>query len=181
MSIASVAELQAFSGLQNEESGGVLYQLFLDAAEQVVVDYLGYAPAQAARTETYYGDGKDYLPVRAPVISITSISVDGVAKTVSDFLASDNLITEKNGNPFPAGTVVMVVYSGGFASVPAVIKMVELEIAALMAQEKNGNIGVNGVSSPDGGSRTFVSYTNYQKYLAKLAGLATVIIPRLSP
>ncbi len=52
-------------------------------------------------------------------------------------------------------------------SVPEVVKLTILRIATLMLMEGGENIGVTGKSFSDN-SRTFISYTNYLKYLNPL-------------
>lgn len=51
-----------------------------------------------------------------------------------------------------------------FETVPSLIIMTILRISTLMLMEGGENIGVSGKSFADN-SRTFVSYTNYMKYL----------------
>lgn len=48
--------------------------------------------------------------------------------------------------------------------VPDLVKITILRIATLMLMEGGENIGVSGKSFADN-SRTFISYTNYSKYL----------------
>lgn len=53
------------------------------------------------------------------------------------------------------------------ASRPAAVTLSILRIATLMLMESGGNIGLTGKSFQDS-SRTFVSYSNYRKYLQPL-------------
>jgi hypothetical protein len=50
-------------------------------------------------------------------------------------------------------------------AVPELIKSTILRIATLLNTESDGNIGINGSSFGESGSRTYVSYTNFDKYL----------------
>ena len=52
-------------------------------------------------------------------------------------------------------------------TVPGIVKLTILRIATLMLMEAGENIGVSGKSFSDN-SRTFISYTNYMKYLSPL-------------
>lgn len=181
MSIATVAELKAFARkADSDATGEALYQLFLDSAEAVIVDYIGYNPTAATLSNTIFGDGKPYLPLRAPIISLTTLTVDGVSKTVGNYALDFNSIIDPTGNLFLAGSVVVAGYQGGFSSVPAAIKHAELQIASLMSMEQGENIGTSGSSFDGGNSRTFISYTKFDKYLAKLAQYSVTVIPRLS-
>lgn len=51
--------------------------------------------------------------------------------------------------------------------VPQIVRLTILRIATLMLMEGGENIGVSGKSFADN-SRTFISYTNYMKYLSPL-------------
>lgn len=52
-------------------------------------------------------------------------------------------------------------------TVPNLVKLTILRIATLMLMEGGENIGISGKSFSDN-SRTFISYTNYMKYLSPL-------------
>lgn len=52
-------------------------------------------------------------------------------------------------------------------TVPNLVKLTILRIATLMLMEGGENIGVTGKSFADN-SRSFISYTNYMKYLSPL-------------
>jgi hypothetical protein len=52
---------------------------------------------------------------------------------------------------------------------PNIIKLTGLRIAALLQTEGDSNIGVTGKSFGDSGSRTFVNYTNFDKYLLPIS------------
>ena len=56
------------------------------------------------------------------------------------------------------------------ATLPVVIKNAILRIAALLQTESQNNIGVTSKSFADSGSRTFVSFTNFDKYLSPVSG-----------
>lgn len=178
-SIVTVAQLKSYSNkADGDTTREALYQTFIDAAETVVADYLGFSPASASYTHTFFGDGKPYLTLRAPVLTLTSVTVGGVSKTVSDFVIDRATITEKNGNPFPVGAVISVVYTGGYTTVPAAIILTILRIATLLTMEAGENIGVTGQSFDGGNTRTFITYTNFSKYLSMIAGLRVVRLER---
>ena len=52
-------------------------------------------------------------------------------------------------------------------SVPSIVRLTILRIATLMLMEAGENIGITGKSFADN-SRSFISYTNYSKYLSPL-------------
>lgn len=52
-------------------------------------------------------------------------------------------------------------------AIPAIVRLTILRISTLMLMEAGENIGVSGKSFADN-SRSFISYTNYMKYLNPL-------------
>jgi len=52
-------------------------------------------------------------------------------------------------------------------SIPSIVRLTIIRIATLMLMEAGENIGVSGKSFADN-SRSFISYTNYSKYLNPL-------------
>jgi len=155
-----------------------LYQGYLDTAEAIVLDYLGFSPASATYTnEVYVGNGLDSLQLSAkPISALSALSVDGVAKTTTDYRIEDERITHKAGEIFTKGAEVKVTYTAGYATVPAVITSTIMRIAAILSAEAGENIAVTSTSFDDG-TRSFVNYTNFAKYLAPLASLRIVRMP----
>jgi len=180
MSIVTVAQLKAYSHKADADtSGEALYQIFIGSSETIVNDYIGYVPTLATYTETYYGDGKTYLDLTAPVRSIASILVNGEAKTVSDFVINKCRITEKNGNPFNVGDTIAIIYAGGYATIPDAYILTVLRIATLLTMEAGENVGVTSQTFDGGNTRTFISYTNFTKYLSLVASMRNGRIRRL--
>lgn len=58
--------------------------------------------------------------------------------------------------------------------IPEIVKLTILRIATLMLMEGGENIGISGKSFSDN-SRSFISYTNYHKYLSPLQTLRKVV------
>jgi hypothetical protein len=61
-------------------------------------------------------------------------------------------------------------------TIPPIFKQTALRIAALLLTEADQNIGVTGKSFGDSGSRTFINYTNFDKYLSPLSKYKLVVI-----
>jgi hypothetical protein len=53
---------------------------------------------------------------------------------------------------------------------PKIITMTVLRIASILESESNSNIGVTSKSFGDSGSRSFINYTNFDKYLLPING-----------
>jgi hypothetical protein len=76
---------------------------------------------------------------------------------------------------------VNVIFGGyamntGVQDMPAIFKQTALRIAALLAMEANENIGVTSKQFGDSGSRTFINYTNFDKYLSPLSKYKLIVI-----
>ena len=59
-------------------------------------------------------------------------------------------------------------------AIPSLVKTTILRIATLMLMEAGENIGISGKSFADN-SRSFISYTNYAKYLNPLQSFREVV------
>jgi len=83
-------------------------------------------------------EGTGYEPPRllpVPMIAITAISFNGVAKTATDFQMYDEIITYKN-NIFPAGRQnIKIEGSWGYTSIPDDIEYVTAQICANLLTE----------------------------------------------
>jgi len=60
-------------------------------------------------------------------------------------------------------------FSESAEALPETIKGTILRIAALLQTESDGNIGVTGKSFADSGSRTFINFTDFNKFLAPIS------------
>lgn len=179
--LVTLEDFNTYSGNLEAESDIVhLKEDFLRSAEEIVGEYLGYAPALTNYSEVYLSSYKRpalYLPAKN-VISVDAITINGREQDMEQFIIKDDHIRFKDGRMFPRGEDnIIVTFSAGWEpdTVPTVIKMSILRIATLMLQETNGNIGLSGKSYADQ-SRTFISYTNYAKYLSPIDGYR---IPRI--
>jgi hypothetical protein len=59
---------------------------------------------------------------------------------------------------------------------PKIIKLTIMRIAAILQTESDGNIGVTSKSFGENGDRTFVSYTNFDKYLLPLSNYKLLVV-----
>lgn len=172
--IVTVSEFDVYSGNYETDTAVVsMKNAILGAAEEKVIDYLGFSPLQAERSDIISAIGQNRLYLKAhPVSAVSSLSVNGSVISATDFTLHDTYLRLNNG-VFPNGIDnVVVTYTAGWSSdaMPSVIKMVILQIATLMLEESGGNIGITGKSFDDN-SRNFINYTNFDKWLKKLDGL----------
>lgn len=175
--IIDVATFNAYSGnYEDNDAQNALKEMFLESAEEIVESYLHFNPELSVYTGVYLeGNGRATIALPAhPIKEITALTVNGAAVDVANVIIEDERIRLASG-VFPLGSTVVVAYSAGWSAdeMPVSIKTCILRIATLMLQETGGNIGLSGKSFSDM-SRTFVSYTNYEKYLQPIADLKAV-------
>lgn len=142
----------------------------LGAAQEIVVEYLGFDPLSSAHEDQISGIGFNRLYLFAhPVTLITAVSINGSPVDLQEISLHDTYISRAQG-VFPNGVEnVSVSYVAGWSAnaIPETIKTTILQIASLMLQESGGNIGITGKSFAEN-SRTFINYTNFNKWLHKL-------------
>jgi hypothetical protein len=175
--IASIAMFNTYSGNFEDSSEAVLLKgSFLNAAEEIVVSYLGFDPNLGAYTDlAVSGTGmrRLYLPVRN-IVSVEKLVIGTALVDPSKVEACDDHIRFADGlTVFPRGEDnIRVSLTAGWEvqQMPPVVTLSILRIATLMLSETGGNIGLTGKSFADN-SRTFVNYSNYRKYLQPLDSL----------
>lgn len=169
MKYSTVEDLNKYSGNHDEDLNS-LKAIFLDSAESIVIEYLGYDPLSKQYASIISGADKPYVQLRAqPITEITSVKVDGLTLDTADFISEKEMLINKNLDIcFTSGTNnILVSYTAGYADedIPGLIKLTILRIAGLMMTEQGGNIGVTSKSFDQGGSRTFVNTKDYSPYL----------------
>jgi len=160
---------------EEDAAGEALYQTFLDSAESIVEDYLSYSPDLQAYTHTIAGNDDTVIQLRAkPVTVLTSVTINGVSRSVADFSLEDEYLTDKTGQCFAVGSTIVVAYTAGYATAPGIIQLTVMRIASLLSMEAGENIGVTSTSFDGGNSRTFINYTNFAKYLSAISNYRVV-------
>lgn len=154
--------------VDNSTETTAIKQTCLDAACEIVNAYLGYDASAKARHEYLSGIGINRIyPKARHITEVSSLIVNGAEVTEYDLI--DDYVRLRSGI-FPQGEEnVEVHYTAGWTEnqLPDSIRMTILQIASLMFQESNGNIGVTSKSMGDN-SRTFINYTNFDKWLSKI-------------
>ena len=158
--IVTVEELQGYSGVQFE-SGNNIAELFISAAQNIVENYLGYEVESKEYTKHFALHTSNVIKCGVKnITAVSEISVDGTL--VENYYIDDDKIILKQ--PVISDNIIIRFTAGFGTDLPQIIKLTVLRIAALLQTESNNNIGISGKSFMDG-SRTFISYTNYDKYL----------------
>jgi hypothetical protein len=170
--------LKEYSGAHDNSD---LLQQYVDAAENIVNAYLGYSPTLRDYDQLFDGSGTPGLQLRArPVQNITGAEIAG-RSVQTDFLVAGEFIYFTGGKIFPTGkNNIRIAYTAGWGTasgddeangecLPKLIVMTVLRIAALLQSEGGANIGVTSKSFGDSGARSFVNFTNFDKYLVQIS------------
>lgn len=172
-SIISTKDFRSYiQYFDDDKSISDLLEEYLLTAQGIVENYLGY-PLEVTEYKRFYsGTGQDriYLDV-APIQEVSSIKVNDTELDLEDLIIEKDSIISANGKPiFPSGlNNIEIEFRAGYTDDEsgALVRSVIMRIAALLWTEGNGNIGITGRSGADG-SKTFVSFSNYDKYLKEL-------------
>lgn len=168
--LATVKELQDFTGVyENSESSQS--ELFLGAASDLIINYLGYDPILQNYKKCFDGSGENWLRLETkPIQKINEVEINGIIESLEDFYSDDDTLLYKNFKKFPEGIKnVSVDFDAGFENVPDLIKLTCLRIAAILQTEADNNIAITSKSFGESGSRTFYNFTNFQKYLLPIS------------
>ena len=158
--IVTKEELQDYTGVEFED-GNNISDLFIGSAQNIVENYLGYEIESKEYTKHFALHTSNVIKVGVKnITAISEITIDGTP--VENYYIDDDKIILKQ---LVISDNIIIRFTAGFSTdLPAIIKLTVLRIAALLQTESNNNIGISGKSFMDG-SRTFISYTNYDKYL----------------
>ena len=158
--IVTKEELEGFTGVQFE-NGNNIAELFIGAAQNIVENYLGYEVESKEYTKHFSLHSSNIIKCEVKnITAVKEITVDGIL--VENYYIDDDKIILKQ--PVISDNIIVTFTAGFSTDLPQIIKLTVLRIAALLQTESNNNIGISGKSFMDG-SRTFMNFTNYDKYL----------------
>lgn len=167
--LATIKDLQDFTGVYEQEENSQS-KLFLGSASDIIRNYLGYDPELKNYKKAFNGNGQNYLRLETkPIQKINEVEINGVVEPLEDFYFDDDTLFYKDGF-IPEGIKnVRIDFDSGFETIPDLIKLTCLRIAAILATEADQNIGITSKSFGESGSRTFYNFTNFNKYLLPLS------------
>ena len=158
--IVTTDELQGFTGVQFE-SGNNIAELFIGASQNIVENYLGYEIESKEYVKHFALHTSNIIKCGVKnITAVKEITVDGTP--VEDYYIDDDKIILKQ--PVISDNIIVTFTAGFSEDLPQIIKLTVLRIAALLQTESNNNIGISGKSFMDG-SRTFINFTNFDRYL----------------
>ena len=157
--IVTKEELLEYTGV--ELNTPELAELFIGAAQNIVESYLRYEIESKEYAKHFELHSSNIIKCGVKnITNVAEITIDGAP--VEDYYIDDDKIILKQ--PVISDNIIVKFTAGFSTDLPSIIKLTVLRIAALLQTESNNNIGVSGKSFIDG-SRTFINYTNFSKYL----------------
>ena len=158
--IVTKDELLEYTGVEFE-TGNNIAELFIGSAQNIVENYLGYEVESKDYTKHFELHSSNVIKVGIKnITAVAEITVDGTP--VENYYIDDDRIVLQQ--PVISDNIIVKFTAGFGVDLPKIIKLTVLRIAALLQTESNNNIGISGKSFGDG-SRAFINYTNYDKYL----------------
>lgn len=161
MSYINTRMLEEFSGKYSEEDS-TMPQLYVNAAVETIARYLHYNPEAVDRTIELYGDGTDCLVLPAPIIEISSVSINGNPEDLSGWTWKKNYLFNRQPDgayrTFNQDDHVEIRFRGGFDPVPLKIVTTALQLASLYQESAGGNLAVSSTSFADQGTRVFNNF-----------------------
>ena len=172
--ILTVTQFDTYSGnYEASEAVVAMKTSILKSAQEIVSNYIGFDPESAQRDDWISAIGNNRLYLLAhPITAVSRVELNGVEIPQTDYTIHGRYLRLKDG-VWPVGLEnVRVIYTAGWSATgnnafPETIKTTILQIATLMLMEAGENIGVTGKSFGEN-SRTFINYTNFDKWLKKL-------------
>lgn len=148
------------------DDNDTLQELYIQSAEDILFNYLGYDPTAQNYRRVFNGNGESYLRLGVkPIWLVAEVIIGNAAQDLANITFDNDTIYFLNGK-FPEGKGnITVDFSAGYTKIPAIMKMTVLRIATLLQSEGDSNIGISSKSFEDSGTRVFQNYTNYDKYL----------------
>ena len=167
--IVTTAELVKYADLSVDDPDDLL--LILSAAQERLENYLGYRLEAADYTSLFSGSSDDTLNLGIfPINSLSYLKIDGSEVDLDTIIISREHLILLN-DLFPEGKYnIEVSFNAGHEAdyIPDLLKLTVLRIAAVLASEGSGHIGVSSVSDGNTGSRTFME-RSFSRYLREVS------------
>lgn len=147
---------------------------YLVSAREVVQNYLGYRLDIHDVTEDHVFTGsKDIYLREFPVQDCYSVKVNGEYLPPMYYSLRGDHVRINDGHCHCHGEVE-VQYCAGYRKIPDLISQTILRIASLLQTEANGSIGLTSKSYGNEGTRSYVNFTSFDRYLQPLYPFKTI-------
>lgn len=167
--LCTVAQLKEYLDIASSDTRqDTTLELYIEAASDAVRQYLGYDPVVADYTDEKHelDDASWVMPVNRPINTVSSITIED--STITDYETYNNYIV------FPVRYTgeLTISYNAGYATVPSIMTISCIRVAAVLSEEQKRGIGVNSATNDFGGMNYYE--IEMDKYLRELMGYARV-------
>lgn len=153
-----------------------LKRQYLLTAKEIVESYIGYSLDIHDITEDHiYTRSKDIYLREFPVCEVYSVKIDGKSIPAPLYtLRGDHVRLELDDfYTIHCNSEITIQYCAGYRKIPDIVEQTIFRLGSLLKTEANGNIGLTSRSYGNDGSRSYLNYTSYSKYLDPLYPLRT--------
>lgn len=137
--LTTLANAKLWLGITQSTDDAQLSRL-VTAASDFITSYCNRSILSAAYVgEKYNGNGNKALVVRQwPIVSVQSLSINGLAVAASDLTFEDRVIYLNGSQILVVGQAnVLVSYTAGYAVVPPAIEQACIDLVALKYRERD--------------------------------------------
>lgn len=152
---------------EDSEEAIALKRQYLTTAKEIVEGYLGYSlDIHDVEEEHISIHSKDIYLREFPVEEVYAVKING------KYVPAPHV--ERRGDHvrvhacIPCNAEIEVQYCAGYRKIPDIVEQTIFRLASLLKTEANGNIGLTSRSYGNDGSRSYLNYTSYAKYLEPL-------------
>ena len=166
--LVTLDEFNAYSGNYEDGEDAIRLKIqLLQSAQSVVEEYLNYRLVSGLHIDNHIGFNNSVIYLdNKPVSEVNAVLIND--KEFYDYDFNCESIFRTDNKTFLDDDRITVEYETNVNGAPPLVKTTILRIATLMLMEAGENIGITGKSASDGMSRTYISYSNYDKYLKPL-------------
>ena len=137
--LTTLANVKSWLGITNTSDDALLAQL-ITGYSQFVTEYCSRDFVQTTYTDQIYdGSGSSVLVLRQyPILSISAISIDGVAVPSTSFSHNGRAVLLKTGQVFTSSYGnVSVSYQAGYSTIPTGLERAVIELIGQRYTEKD--------------------------------------------
>lgn len=179
--IISLSEFQNYTNVFSDDDTNIkaVQQQYIDAAEKIVIEYIGYDPNSQDYTERFSGDGTKKLSLQKKnITAVSQVKLNSETIDTSSFVLPsgeiDEILYYPEGFFLKGYKNIEVSFTSGWKTVPANIKMTVLQIAALLQTTGGGNIGITSKSFDASGTRTFIQNRKFDDYFVNISNYKVI-------
>ena len=168
---------------EDSEEVNALKLQYIMSAKQTVEDYLGFVLDLHDVEEEHIFVGSFEIPLKeTPVQNVFNVMLEDGSYLPAPYYSlrgdrvkiylghRDELSHDYHVH---RGDRILIEYSAGYYKIPDLVTQTILRIASLLQSESQGNIALTSKTFGTDGSRSFMNYTNWDKFLSPLYPLRT--------